>query len=308
MKYIIMGFLQIRLKELGLDVIDALILRYFVDFKDSKAMTSMLVEGKSYYWVKYEGVLKELPILNMKKYTLQSRFFKLRDAGVLSHHVKKEGGTFSYFSLGENYDSLIYSGEALDLSSKGEEEGKVNHVLESVDLKSYPVEENKEGCGFKSTTNNPSTKDSSSITKVLFPEEEGEAGDKLVKEVLSYLNEKTGKNFKTSTKATLRFIKAREKEGFRLSDFKAVIDNMTFLWKGTKFQRYLAPSTLFGNKFETYLYSSALGQQKSGEEERQGGASRSEFQQRKSLVPKRGNVGTGEVSRGEIQFSLKEDM
>lgn len=255
MKYIIMGFLQFKLKELGLDMIDALILRYFVDFKASNAMKVMMVDNKAYYWVHYESVLKELPILNMKKCTIQSRFFKLRDAKVLSHHVKKEGGTFSYFSLGERYSELIatnkddfHNMEEVDENSLGEKSAS-----EGVDLNIHPVEKNSKGYQSKSITKDPSTKDPSNIS--LLPSQKDHGGEQvhIISQIIDYLNQATGKNYRKNTKATVRLIKARLNEGFTKEEFITVIDNMQYRWKGTKFQQYIAPSTLFGSKFDTYL-------------------------------------------------------
>ncbi|HCD5159429.1 TPA: helix-turn-helix domain-containing protein, partial [Staphylococcus aureus] len=44
------------------------------------------------------------------------------------------------------------------------------------------------------------------------------------KEIIDYLNEKTGKKFKHNTTKTKDFIKARWNQDFRLEDFKKVID------------------------------------------------------------------------------------
>ena len=77
------------------------------------------------------------------------------------------------------------------------------------------------------------------------------------KEIVDYLNEKTGKNFKVGTDATRRVIKARFAEKNTLEDFKKVIDVKSAEWRGdAKMQRYLQPSTLFGTKFEGYLNQS----------------------------------------------------
>ena len=73
------------------------------------------------------------------------------------------------------------------------------------------------------------------------------------KEVIEYLNERTGKNYKYSAKATQRHIKARFDEGFSLEDFKRVIDWKSSEWAGTEMEKYLRPETLFGTKFEGYL-------------------------------------------------------
>lgn len=73
-----------------------------------------------------------------------------------------------------------------------------------------------------------------------------------VKEIVDYLNEKTGKHYQAKTDKTRRLIHARMKEGFSVDDFKKVIDNKLhddwFVKKG-----FMRPETLFGTKFEGYL-------------------------------------------------------
>ena len=101
------GFSQKNLIKLGLDLCDAIILRYFIDCKEHKKMRTKVIDRNTYYWVRYDKVLEDLPLLRMKKYTIQSRFFKLRDLGVITHYVLREGGTYSYFGIGENYINLI---------------------------------------------------------------------------------------------------------------------------------------------------------------------------------------------------------
>lgn len=73
-------------------------------------------------------------------------------------------------------------------------------------------------------------------------------------EIVDYLNLKAGTSYRHSTSSTQKLIRARWNEGFRLDDFKQVIDNMTAKWKGDpKMEQYLRPQTLFGTKFESYL-------------------------------------------------------
>ena len=74
------------------------------------------------------------------------------------------------------------------------------------------------------------------------------------KEIVDYLNQKTNKNFKYTSKSTQRLINARFKEKFTVDDFKTVIDTKTSQWlKDKKMSAYLRPDTLFGTKFESYL-------------------------------------------------------
>ena len=75
----------------------------------------------------------------------------------------------------------------------------------------------------------------------------------ICKEIISYLNLKAKKNFKVNTASHHKFIKARLKEGYALEDFKKVVDVMVAKWKGTEYEQYLQPQTLFGNKMDNYL-------------------------------------------------------
>lgn len=71
--------------------------------------------------------------------------------------------------------------------------------------------------------------------------------------VIDYLNSKTGKSYKATTRKTQALIKSRIDEGFNEEEFFKVIDNKVSEWKGTDYEKYLRPETLFGNKFEGYL-------------------------------------------------------
>jgi uncharacterized phage protein (TIGR02220 family) len=76
----------------------------------------------------------------------------------------------------------------------------------------------------------------------------------IFKEIISYLNDKANTKFKDGNKANQRIISGRIDEGHTLEDFKTVIDNMVVKWKGTEWEQYLRPQTLFqASKFENYL-------------------------------------------------------
>lgn len=84
-------------------------------------------------------------------------------------------------------------------------------------------------------------------------------------EIISYLNEKTGRSFRT-TEAHKRFIKARWNEDYKLDDFKRVVDNKVADWTGKTIngqpaEKYLQPSTLFGTKFDNYLNQAPMHQE-----------------------------------------------
>lgn len=84
------------------------------------------------------------------------------------------------------------------------------------------------------------------------------------KEIISYLNEKTGKKLRWDVKSNQKEIKVRFNEGYTLDDFKTVIDKKYNEWgrkptkeelqRGIKDMRiYLRPKTLFGSNFDVYL-------------------------------------------------------
>lgn len=87
---------------------------------------------------------------------------------------------------------------------------------------------------------------------------QAEPDDIPYKEIIDYLNKKTNrpknKYFQASSKTNRKLIHARWKEGYRLKDFKEVINNKCFSWMNNpEMFDYLRPSTLFGPKFDQYL-------------------------------------------------------
>jgi hypothetical protein len=151
MKYNIEGFSQEKLIELGLDAIDAHILRWFIDFRDTEKMKTVISNKKVWYWVNYTGIMNDLPILNINKRAIQRRFMKLVKANILLHYTHRVGGVYSCYKLkdGGNYSSLVENPSTKKQASND------------------PIgPESTKGLGFEST--NPKdlkvlTKDSSSI-------------------------------------------------------------------------------------------------------------------------------------------------
>lgn len=107
-KFTVEGFNQRKLIEFNLDIIDAAILRYFVDFRDSGNMISKIINNKQYYWLRYEGIIEQLPILELKKPdSVYRRLKKMANANVLESITVKQGGSYSFYRTGINYLSLV---------------------------------------------------------------------------------------------------------------------------------------------------------------------------------------------------------
>lgn len=99
----------------------------------------------------------------------------------------------------------------------------------------------------------PSGQNEQTIT-IDYPETTTETNKIPYVEIINYLNDVAGKNYRSSTRKSKDLIKARWNEGFRLDDFKKVIDVKNAEWKDSpKWSKFIRPNTLFGPNFESYL-------------------------------------------------------
>lgn len=235
MKYTIMGWQQQKLKDNDLDTTDALILRTIMDRYSTSSMEFRMIDGIKYMWILYPSLLDDLPIVGDIR-SLMRRIKKYGDNSLILR-VKKyskngKGGTYAYIAptnkllfIGERPDPMTESHRGCDKIAQGSCGNDTGVMTKS---------HNKD-----SSTKDPSTKD----YKESLPFEE----------IVAYLNKKTGRSFKHSTKKTRDLIKSRFNEGFNLDDFKKVIEVKSEEWNGTDMSTYLRPETLFGTKFEGYL-------------------------------------------------------
>lgn len=292
MKFSFLGYSVNKIMEFDLDVKDLAILRYFDDFMESGKMNYEIIEGVKYYWISYKNIEDELPFLGLGKRSIMMRMLKLRDLGILSHYTKKEGGTFSYYSLGEKYRELLYINDNNDkdnyTSSNKNKENNIDIVkdasatndtsindafnngitaneetiqnneqeydnfsdLEHIEHKNEePVYVNmNRGSSEKCSTNNHLLNNSSTKLNNIY----NNIKEK-VNNIINYLNLKAGAMYKATNSKTINLVKSKLKDGFTVDDFKTVIDKKAKAWKGTLFEQYLTPFTLFGEKFEIYL-------------------------------------------------------
>ena len=120
MKYTIHGFSQQKAIELGLDDRDLMILRWFVDYKDTGKMVKKILDNDMYYWIKYEGIQEAFPIINWKKDTIYRRLKAMALKGVLKHKTVKEFGTYSFYAIGPNYLGLTDTKYEIAIGNKSD--------------------------------------------------------------------------------------------------------------------------------------------------------------------------------------------
>lgn len=101
-------------------------------------------------------------------------------------------------------------------------------------------------------SNNP-LPPSSSPSKDAEPKDAMTIHGETIREVVRHLNEVMGTRYRPNAALTVRKIVARLNEGYTLNDFIAVIDKKAKDWKGTEYEKFIRPETLFGSKFEGYL-------------------------------------------------------
>ncbi len=284
MQYSFLGFSVKKIMEFGLDIKDLAVLRYFDDFRESGRMNYETIEGEKYYWVSYQSFAKEMPYLGLEKRSIMARMLKLRDLGILNHYTKKEGGTFSYFKLGNKFYELFDNNNEAklnnniqfnnDVKSNYNMKSNVHSVFKNdgtihkLDKEKYNGDEvsykndvrlsteNDKGSASKCSSKTNLLKDLSTIDTNLYKYIEA------ANEIISYLNLNLGTKYKEKNKGTLILINKRIDEGYTVDDFKSVIDKKVKTWRNTKFEQYLNPQTLFGDKFEIYLNQNIIKEEK----------------------------------------------
>lgn len=75
----------------------------------------------------------------------------------------------------------------------------------------------------------------------------------IIKDVITYLNNKLGTKYLYESEDVIKDIKNRLEEGFTYEDFVTVIDKKYEEWHGTDMERFLRTDVLFGEKFQQYL-------------------------------------------------------
>ncbi len=83
--------------------------------------------------------------------------------------------------------------------------------------------------------------------------EKDEEKEKIITEIVVYLNEKSKSDYRPGTKKTRELISARL-DTYSADEIKKVIDIKCAEWLGTEQEKYLRPETLFNaTKFENYV-------------------------------------------------------
>lgn len=123
----------------------------------------------------------------------------------------------------------------------------VYNIYESPKQEREKQEVEKQGVENQPTENQGQLNTKESITK------EVNTKDNINVQILDYLNKKAGKRYK-DIPSNLKHINARLKEGYKIEDFKKVVDLKIMQWGNDKIMKsYIRPKTLFSENFDSYL-------------------------------------------------------
>lgn len=124
MKYTICGFSQEKLFEYQLDINDAMILRWLIDFAATGKMKKLIENNLIYYLVNYEAIICAFPIMGITSTkAIANRFEKYVKAGLLQKTIKKGGsysGTATLFAITSLVGDMIYDSEKPQNREKAE--------------------------------------------------------------------------------------------------------------------------------------------------------------------------------------------
>ena len=182
-------------------------------------------DGKYWTYNSVVGFTKYFPYLTEKQ--IRTALETLVNNGLLEkgNYNKSAYDRTGWYTVTEKGYSILHGGQ-IDLPCKANEKAQEGEPIPDIN-----------------TNNKPITKESAEQSSTI-----------PYLEIIQYLNTKAETKYKSSSKSSMKLIKARWGEGYVLEDFFSVIDVKVAEWKDSeKMAPYLRPQTLFNEKFESYL-------------------------------------------------------
>lgn len=172
--------------------------------------------------------------------SVNSAVNELINVGYIKRTLKRsDKGTF------KGYEYLVYETPTeMPLTENGQTENGLTENGQTENRQGHTTNNNRTNNDLTNNNNTNNDKTTTSGNPTYTP----------YKEIIDYLNKKTGKRFSHKSKANQKLIQARFNEDNSKEDFFKVIDNMAAQWKGHhKMDEYLRPKTLFSGNFDNYL-------------------------------------------------------
>ena len=201
MRYQIHRLQQEALIELGLNVEDALLLDWMLNWKDGNSMERIVVGNDVAYWVNYSKVIEELPILFKKtkgfasveeeekakkaNTTKVARMLKGNLSKVLTRHEKKvQGKTKVYISFNRDMIDYLVNNENKKASTVPPVKADNQTNNKNIDTNIIPQNNKKYSSKNKENKNNTGKGASANVNNT-FMKYEADELEKLLQEQLS---------------------------------------------------------------------------------------------------------------------------
>ena len=198
MRYQIHRLQQEALIELGLNVEDALLLDWMLNWKDGNSMERIVVGNDVAYWVNYSKVIEELPILFKKtkgfasveeeekakkaNTTKVARMLKGNLSKVLTRHEKKvQGKTKVYISFNRDMIDYFVNNENKKASTCGTVKANESNTNKNIDTNIIPQKNKKYSSKNKENKNNTGKGASANVNNT-FMKYEADELEKLLQE------------------------------------------------------------------------------------------------------------------------------
>ena len=96
-----------------LDLVHLLILEWYIVSKEENTIESKIIDEEIYYYINYEQVAKDLPIIRLCGETISRRYKKLVDKGILKCKLMRDDKYYPYYAQWENFH-LIVKGDKIN--------------------------------------------------------------------------------------------------------------------------------------------------------------------------------------------------
>lgn len=101
--------------SLNLDIVDLAIFEYIKDFSHSNDILKFMEDWKVYYWISYQKIIDDMPILSIKtKDGIYRRIKKLIKEWILEENENNAKLWRSYFCFWQNYNMLVLKSDPSD--------------------------------------------------------------------------------------------------------------------------------------------------------------------------------------------------
>lgn len=102
---------QLAIVKSGIDVdiFDAIIIDYLIEFSKSDSIVKISEKNIEFYWFSYDKIINDLPLLNLKRDSVYRRMKRLSEIGLLIQFPESKKIGRSFFAITEKCKKLIFS-------------------------------------------------------------------------------------------------------------------------------------------------------------------------------------------------------